>query len=657
MAAPVGSAKMEGPPAFELNMDSFITEMRNRVKNYIYKHHYESAIFWADKLVDLSDAVEDLFWYAQTMYYTGQYHRAIHLLNSRKLIKQYPACRYLAAKCYYECKEWQEALNVLDMLDMSFTRASSTLNSSLGQNSAPQDEKGGLDNMLLRNCDNSICLLRGKIYEAMDNRSLAADCYREALHLDVFCFEAFDLLVSHHMLTATEEQDLINSLPFDTQCSPGAASIIKGLYQSKMKKYNCPKEAVISEVLAPLADNLDVIVSTAEQHLYNCNFRTAHKITSRVLTQDPYNSQCLPIHIAVLVELKHSNDLFYLGHKLVDSYPDKCISWFAVGCYYMLTENFSFARWYLSKATTLERAHGPSWLAYGHTFGMNNDHDQAMAAYFTASQIMRGCHLPVLYIGLEYGLTNNSKLAERFFSEARGIAPTDPFVLHEMGVIHFGNGNLAEAERLFCKALGHVQACTNEMLEERWEPLINNLGHVARKQHRYQDALDYHKQALVLVPQQASTYSAIGFVYALMGNHAEAVNYFHKALGLRKDDTFSTTMLTNSMEALMAEVSPCDGAEEEAKFPIPSAPRSLKQLQTPYSQQARQTKLSQPSSDSHISGEDDSLLHDEGELDESDLPPGLFTPSSGDTPTETDARVAEQNDSSLSEEVDMEDCP
>ena len=70
--------------------------------------------------------------------------------------------------------------------------------------------------------------------------------------------------------------------------------------------------------------------------------------------------------------------------------------------------------------------------------------------------------------------------------------------------------SLAEAERLFCKALGHVQACTNEMLEERWEPLINNLGHVARRQHRYEEALDYHKQALVLVPQSASTYSAIG---------------------------------------------------------------------------------------------------------------------------------------------------
>ncbi|RUS71238.1 hypothetical protein EGW08_021003 [Elysia chlorotica] len=647
---------MEEVPTAELNMETFIAEMRNRVKNYIYKHHYESAIFWADKLVDLSDAVEDLFWYAQTMYYTGQYHRAIHLLNSRKLIKQYPACRYLAAKCHYECKEWQEALNVLDLLDMSFTRASSTLNSSMSQNLVGIQEEKGPDTVLLQNCDNSICLLRGKIYEAMDNRSLAADCYREALHLDVFCFEAFDLLVSHHMLTATEEQDLINSLPFDSQCPAGSASIVKELYQSKMKKYNCPKEASVPDVLAPLADNLDVIVSTAEQHLYNCNFRSAHKITARVLTQDPYNSQCLPIHIAVLVELKHSNDLFYLGHKLVDFYPDKCISWFAVGCYYMLTENYSFARWYLSKATTLERAHGPSWLAYGHTFGMNNDHDQAMAAYFTASQIMRGCHLPVLYIGLEYGLTNNSKLAERFFSEARGIAPTDPFVLHEMGVIHFGNGNLPEAERLFLKALGHVQACTNEMLEERWEPLINNLGHVARRQHRYQEALDYHKQALVLVPQSASTYSSIGFVYALMGNHAEAVNYFHKALGLRKDDTFSTTMLTNSMEALMAEVSPCDGAEEECKFPIPSVPRPIKQHPTPYTQPARQ-KLTQISSDSQVSGDDDSLLHDDDELDYSELIPGFVTPTSGNNAAVATTTRGAEHDSSLSEEVDMEDCP
>ena len=49
------------------------------------------------------------------------------------------------------------------------------------------------------------------------------------------------------------------------------------------------------------------------------------------------------------------------------------------------------------------------------------------------------CHLPVLYIGLEYGLTHNLKLASRFFSQALSIAPHDPFVLHEIGVVAFHN--------------------------------------------------------------------------------------------------------------------------------------------------------------------------------------------------------------------------
>lgn len=43
----------------------------------------------------------------------------------------------------------------------------------------------------------------------MDNRPLATSSYKEALKLDVYCFEAFDLLTSHHMLTAQEgEADL-----------------------------------------------------------------------------------------------------------------------------------------------------------------------------------------------------------------------------------------------------------------------------------------------------------------------------------------------------------------------------------------------------------------------------------------------------------------
>lgn len=63
----------------------------------------------------------------------------------------------------------------------------------------------------------------------------------------------------------------------------------------------------------------------------------------------------------------------------------------------------------------------------------------------------------------------------------------------------------------------------------------------------------------MLNPLNASTYSAVGFIHALMGNTQEAVDAFHRALGLRRDDTFTTTMLTYVMEQLIEESPPYPG--------------------------------------------------------------------------------------------------
>ena len=56
---------------------------------------------------------------------------------------------------------------------------------------------------------------------------------------------------------------------------------------------------------------------------------------------------------------------------------------------------------------------------------MENKHDQVMSAYFKASKLMAGCHLPQLYIKLEYSLTNNIHIWPRsffFFSRSRSAA-------------------------------------------------------------------------------------------------------------------------------------------------------------------------------------------------------------------------------------------
>lgn len=74
----------------------------------------------------------------------------------------------------------------------------------------------------------------------------------------------------------------------------------------------------------------------------------------------------------------------------MDLYPDLAIAWFAVGCYYYVIGKSDSARKYLAKATCLDRLFGPAWLAYGHSFAVDNEHDQAMAAYFKAAQLMKG---------------------------------------------------------------------------------------------------------------------------------------------------------------------------------------------------------------------------------------------------------------------------
>lgn len=46
--------------------------------------------------------------------------------------------------------------------------------------------------------------IKGKIYEALDNRNFATDCYKEALKNDVHCYDAFQALVQHQMLTSND---------------------------------------------------------------------------------------------------------------------------------------------------------------------------------------------------------------------------------------------------------------------------------------------------------------------------------------------------------------------------------------------------------------------------------------------------------------------
>ena len=82
-------------------------------------------------------------------------------------------------------------------------------------------------------------------------------------------------------------------------------------------------------------------------------------------------------------------------------------------------------------------------------------------------------------------------------------------------------------------------------------------------------------QALLVSPCRASTYASMGYVYSLTGKAAEAVEYFQKALALKRDDTFSTTMLNFVLDSYLSEAPPFPGAPAEVPAPKTPLPTGL----------------------------------------------------------------------------------
>jgi anaphase-promoting complex subunit 6 len=114
-----------------------LSQLRCLVQDCLAKHMHGSAVFFANKLTTLASHPEDVLLLAevkawlgarlapplaraperaphhpQAYYASGQYHRALLLLRQTGVIEHTEAL-YLAARCYAECREWEECLALL----------------------------------------------------------------------------------------------------------------------------------------------------------------------------------------------------------------------------------------------------------------------------------------------------------------------------------------------------------------------------------------------------------------------------------------------------------------------------------------------------------------------------------------------------------------
>lgn len=90
----------------------------------------------------------------------------------------------------------------------------------------------------------------------MDKRSLAADNYMFALQKSVYLTEALDALLQHEMLVSWEETNLINNImPNKQQCNETDLTILKFLYEQKLKKYYKAATSTLHPEMTPISNS------------------------------------------------------------------------------------------------------------------------------------------------------------------------------------------------------------------------------------------------------------------------------------------------------------------------------------------------------------------------------------------------------------------
>lgn len=352
----------------------------------------------------------------------GNYTRAQALLSKSDLITRNSSCRYLAAHCLIKQSRFDEALAVLGernpthLIPTSANKRKATgsggpggpaaggsrSTSSTGTahntrkvgfvgtkpTAAARNGKGVAEataeaaaaaaaaaEASTRRYEAGMCYLRGICYAKQNVFDRAKECYKDAVRIDVQCFEAFQQLTKNALMAPDEEWDFLQSLNFDSIAVGGgvdadadadaaqeAADFTRMLYSTRLSKYRNPEAfATAAECLAThyhLGSNADLLLARADLAYTQCRYEDSLALTSAVLEEDRYNFGAYPLHLACLFELRLKNVLFLVAHDLADQHPEEPCAWLAVGVYYFATDRIAEARRYFSKASMMDAHYG-----------------------------------------------------------------------------------------------------------------------------------------------------------------------------------------------------------------------------------------------------------------------------------------------------------
>ncbi|KAF8905026.1 hypothetical protein CPB84DRAFT_1676979 [Gymnopilus junonius] len=596
-----------------------VDRMRLWRHDALMQHLYDTAAFWGDKVLSWTNDANDAFWLAQTYFMTHQYSRAERLLTRpfptssskmpnipaasngnashfqsttkgkgreydasqlmlsmprlpmgpgglielpeemqdrvSRLVDMSVACRYLAALCQVRQGHWNDATEMLG--------EANPFGGSGRSGPAVPNVDGGIK------VEASMCHLRGILMLKLNRGDQAKQCFMEALALDVKCYDSFEQLVSSEMMTPDEEWEFVQGLAYPAQ-TPQDAEFVKLIYTARLRKFkHADEHALARQRLVDeygLGDNPDVLFSFADALYSNFRWADCYTMTSRILGLVSIHNQTMPLHIASMYHLSHLHSkLFILAHELVDREPENPISWYAVGVWYLSGGKWAEARQYFSKTSLMDPRFAPAWVAFGHTFALEGEHDHAVTAYSTCARMFTGSHLPLMFVGMEHIMLSNYNLADEALEAAYTMCDGDPLLMNERAVMAYNWGNLEKAAQLFQAALDLAQV--TQTSQKAWATTYLNLGTCYRKLKRLDDARAAYQKVLELDSQHSIALGFLGIVYHLMGNLDKAIIKYHEACPFNVDpiNPYILELLNTALESSVVTTPSTQSLDAEFK--------------------------------------------------------------------------------------------
>jgi anaphase-promoting complex subunit 6 len=280
----------------------------------------------------------------------------------------------------------------------------------------------------------------------------------------------------------------------------------------------------------------------------------ACRLARKAYSLDPYNWRGLSIYIACLCDLEYKTELFYLSHELVESYPKKPLTWYAVGCYYWCCKKLELAHKFFLRATKLDKSFALAWVAVGVVLSAQEETEHALSAFRAACRLLPGQHMPMFFLAKELARTNNYALALQVLQGALEMSPDDAMVLNELGALYLQQHRFEEAHRHLSRAAQPLRS-SKALRSPHDYVVLSNMGTCLRKLGRLVEALEWYSLALSDRAGDASTHANIGYTLHLQGDLGAAIESYHRALSLDPSLSFCSEMLNRAMDDVDSEYS------------------------------------------------------------------------------------------------------